>query len=367
MKKNVALRKTEQGWKFIDESELETFVWDNLEEIFELKPLTRQLSIKGEICDILATGENNQLAIIELKNTEDRYVINQLTRYYDNLLEEQPLKHNINYDEQIRLLAICPSFHRHNLIDEKHSRLNFNLFNFFIVYENNEFYFHLSQIHNQSKTKIIKINYQEVNFQNQETDNIPEPPRLLLDWLGSLTNTEIENLTKIRHQILTFDRRLEETVVNKSIIYASKYGKEKIRPCAELCFDRKSKKILLFLWLIIPNRQNKTIVRMQIDTIATDEYLTYWRYIPLKEGIISWEKLSYLSIDYTFYSVPGNSKNLLYFKNFNSMVKELEPDNITHIKGGQLIFKKSANDEIIVDDIKHIINRSLKIWLERIS
>ncbi|MEH2025782.1 hypothetical protein [Nostoc sp.] len=76
IKNNVALRKTDQGWKFIDESELETFVWDNLEEIFELKPLTRQLSIKGEICDILAIGENNQLTIIELKNTEDRYVIN---------------------------------------------------------------------------------------------------------------------------------------------------------------------------------------------------------------------------------------------------------------------------------------------------
>ncbi|MEH2348132.1 MAG: endonuclease NucS domain-containing protein [Nostoc sp.] len=365
MNKNVALRKTDQGWKFIDESELETFVWDNLEEIFELKPLTRQLSIKGEICDILAIGENNQLTIIELKNTEDRYVINQLTRYYDNLLEEQPLKTNINYDEQIRLLAICPSFHRHNLIDEKHSRLNFNLFTFFIAYENDEFYFHLSHIHNKLERKIIKINYQEVILQNQENDNIPEPPRLLLDWLGSLTNTEIENFTRIRHQILSFDHRLEEQIVNKSIIYASKYGKDKMRQCAELCFDKKSKEILLFLWLIIPKRQNKTIVRMQIDTM--DEYLTYWRYIPLKQGSISWDQLRYLSINHTFYSVPGNSKNLLYLKSFNSMVKELEPDNITHVKSGQLIFKKSANEEIIVDDIKHIINRALKVWLERIS
>ncbi|MDZ8066403.1 MAG: endonuclease NucS [Nostoc sp. DedQUE08] len=331
MQKNVALRKTDQGWKFIDESELETFVWDNLEEIFELKPLTRQLSIKGEICDILAIGENNQLAIIELKNTEDRYVINQLTRYYDNLLEEKPLKTNVNYDAEIRLLAICPSFHRHNLIDEKHSRLNFSLFTFFIVYENNEFYFHLSQIHNKSETKIIKINYQEVNLQNQENDNIPEPPRLLLDWLGSLTNTEIENLTKIRHQILAFDHRLEETIVNKSIIYASKYGKDKMRRCAEFCYDRKSKNVLLFLWLIIPNRKNQTITRMQIDT--TEEHLTYWRYIPVKEGSISWEKL----INNTrFYIVPGN-------------------------KGWFF------NEEVFVDDIKSIVDKALQIWLERIN
>lgn len=365
MENTVALRKTDQGWKFIDESELETFVWDNLEEIFGLKPFKRQLTIQGEICDILAIGENNQLSIIELKNVEDRYVINQLTRYYDNLLEEQPLKDIINYDEEVCLIAICPSFHRHNLIDEKHSKLKFNLFTFFIVNENNEFYFHLSDIHKQLKTKIIKINYQEVNFQNQVNDNIPEPPRLLLDWLGSLTNTEIENITKIRHQILSFDGRLEEIVFNKSIIYASKYGKDKIRQCAELCFDKKSKKILLFLWLMIPNRQNKTIVRMQID--AMDEYLTYWRYIPLKQGSISWDKLVYLSIDYTFYSVPGNSKNFLHFKSFNSIVKELDPDNITHVKGGQLISKQSANEEIIVDDIKHIINQALQIWLERMN
>ncbi|OUL34499.1 hypothetical protein BV372_13945 [Nostoc sp. T09] len=273
MAQNVALRKTDQGWKFIDESELETFVWDNLEEIFGLKPLKRQLSIKGEICDILAIGKKNQLAIIELKNTEDRYVINQLTRYYENLLEKQPFKDIINYDEEIRLIAICPSFHRHNLIDKKYSKLKFNLFTFCIKYQSNEFYFNLSHVHQQLKTNIARINYQEVNLQNQVNDNIPDPPRLLLDWLGSLTNTEIENLTKIRHQILSFDCRLEEIVLNKSIIYASKYGKEKIRQCAELCFERKAKKIILFLWLIIPNRQNKTIARMQIDT--AQEYLTY--------------------------------------------------------------------------------------------
>ncbi|MEH2108424.1 endonuclease NucS domain-containing protein [Nostoc sp.] len=326
----MALRKTDRGWKFIDESELETFVWDNLEEIFELKPLTRQLSIKGEICDILATGENNQLAIIELKNIEDRYVINQLTRYYDNLLEEQPLKTNINYDKEIRLLAICPSFHRHNLIDEKHSKLSFSLFTFFLVYENNEFYFHLSQIHNQSETKIIKIKYQEVNLQNQENDNIPEPPRLLLDWLGSLTNTEIENLTAIRHQILSFDHRIEEIIVNKSILYATKYGKDKMRVCAEFCYARKSKKMLLFLWLIIPSRQNKTIARMQID--PTEEYLTYRRYAPVKEGSIFWEKF----FNHIYYTVPENKGSFL--------------------KQG-----------IFVDDIKSLVDKALQIWLERIN
>ena len=65
MKNKVALQKTVQGWKFIDEAELETFVWDNLAEIFELKPFARQLNIKGEICDIIGISKNNQLTIID--------------------------------------------------------------------------------------------------------------------------------------------------------------------------------------------------------------------------------------------------------------------------------------------------------------
>ncbi|MBD2595955.1 hypothetical protein H6G74_16705 [Nostoc spongiaeforme FACHB-130] len=155
-------------------------------------------------------------------------------------------------------------------------------------------------------------------------------------------------------------------IVNKSVIYASKYGKDKIRQCAELCFDKKSRKILLFLWLMIPSRQNKTIARMQIDTL--DDYLTYWRYIPLKEGSISREKLSYLSIDYTFYSVPGNSQNFLSFaRNGNSMFRKLDKDNITHLKSRRLIFKESANGEIVVDSIQHIVNQALTIWLDKIS
>lgn len=347
---NVALRKTGQGWKFIDELELENFVWDNLEKLFGLKPLARQLSVKGEICDILAIGENNQLTIIELKNTEDRYVINQLTRYYETLLEEQPLNSHINYAKPIRLFAICPIFHRHNLIDEKYSKLDFDLFTFFIKHENSDFNFYLTHILNQLEPKVIKINYQEVNFQKQIPDSIPEPPRLLLDWLGALTQTEIENLTKIRHQILSFDSRMEEMVVNKRIVYASKYGKDKIRQCAELFFDRKSKKIILFLWLIIPNRQNQTIARMQIDT--TQEYLMYWRYAPIKEGNIAWGNFYRM-----FYNVTRSNQS------YHGIVTEnnrsfycVRGDNGTWLK-----------QEIFGENIKDIVNEALKLWLERVS
>lgn len=109
---NVALRKTGSGWEFASEAALEDFVWANLESFLGLTPLKQQYPCLGEICDILAVNKNKQLVILELKNTEDRYVVQQLTRYYENLLEVKPFQENIDYDNPIRLVAIAPSLLR---------------------------------------------------------------------------------------------------------------------------------------------------------------------------------------------------------------------------------------------------------------
>jgi hypothetical protein len=50
-------------------------------------------------------------------------VINQLTRYYDALIQEKPFKNKVDYQQDILLYAICPIFHQHNLIDVKHTAL----------------------------------------------------------------------------------------------------------------------------------------------------------------------------------------------------------------------------------------------------
>jgi len=42
----------------------------------------RQHYINGNYCNILALGEQRNLVIIELKNDDDRYVVQQITRYY---------------------------------------------------------------------------------------------------------------------------------------------------------------------------------------------------------------------------------------------------------------------------------------------
>jgi RecB family endonuclease NucS len=339
MNDRVALQKTNEGWAFINEWQLEDFVWNNLQEIFGFHPLARQHSIRGEICDILAISNDNQLVIIELKNVEDRYVTNQLTRYYDNLIEEKPFQDKINYDLGILLFAICPTFHRHNLIDQRHSRLRFSLFLFSVINENDEFYFHLSQPDESSTTKATKINFTEVKRNNQINENIPEYPPLLQKWTSGLTLKEFTCIGQIRDKILGFDQRIEELV----------FGKSKFRYCAEFRFDQRAKKILFFLWLPIPKRKSKTLIRMQVDTLY--EYAAYWRYIPLKEGQLSCKKMDSVTIrPHNYYFIESNSflngpsASFYRIMTVSNLLNMIEPDNTGNI-----------------------INEALQAWLARVS
>lgn len=128
MLSSAALKKTETGWEFVNEAALEDFVWDNLKPLLNLTPLKRQYFVRGEACDILAVDDNRQLVVLELKNTEDRYIVQQLTRYYDALLEVKPFQAEVDYGKPVRLVAVAPNFHRHNEIDRKYHKLIFVFF-----------------------------------------------------------------------------------------------------------------------------------------------------------------------------------------------------------------------------------------------
>lgn len=119
---NVSLRKVAQGWEFASEKSLEDFVWSTLEDLLHLRPFQRQYAVKGEVCDILALTADRRLVILELKNTEDRYVVQQLTRYYANLLEERPFSEVIDYEKLVRLIAITLELPLPNLPTAKLSR-----------------------------------------------------------------------------------------------------------------------------------------------------------------------------------------------------------------------------------------------------
>ncbi|HEY9880520.1 MAG TPA: endonuclease NucS domain-containing protein, partial [Leptolyngbyaceae cyanobacterium] len=122
----MAIIQVGEKWQFGSEFELEEVVWQSLPKLLNLKPFKRQFCVRGQFCDILALDNQQRLVVIELKNTEDRYVAQQLTRYYDALKEAAPFDQEIDI-RHIRLIAIAPSFHQDTLIDCKYNLLRIEL------------------------------------------------------------------------------------------------------------------------------------------------------------------------------------------------------------------------------------------------
>ncbi|MGK7882179.1 MAG: endonuclease NucS domain-containing protein [Crocosphaera sp.] len=257
----VKLKKTGHKWEFQSEAHLEDFLWSCLGEILGATPLKRQFSINGQFCDILAVAHDKRLLIIELKNEEDRYVVSQITRYYDALLEEKPLKDLVDYSQTIQPVVIAPSFHRDNLIDRKYSQLNIKFLQFDLLVTSNNFTFNLNDIENNKKLSITFPYQQEL--QNRL---IPEPPRKLLNLLAEINECDRKAILTIREKIMTFHDRMKEFPLNSNILY----GSTKTKSCAELRYDETRKTLALFLWL--PHvtsrgpRAKQIIARMRIWT-----------------------------------------------------------------------------------------------------
>jgi RecB family endonuclease NucS len=243
----AALRKTGKSYEFASEATLENFVWGNLQHLFGLTPLARQYQALGEFCDIIAVNNSKQLSIIELKNTEDRYIIQQLTRYYDNLASEKPFADKIDYDLPVQLIAIAPSFHRHNHIDRKYSKLKIDFLQLAITRKSQDFYLQLTNCDTNFVNE-VQIPYQELDIAIKAS-NVLAPPQLLLDWLGSCNGDQQQAIIKMRERILSFDERIKEKIEGKNTI---KY-KGKSQLVAELYFQKKTLELVIFLWLPIPS------------------------------------------------------------------------------------------------------------------
>ena len=257
MLSGAGLRKTGTGWEFASEAALEDFVWANLEQLFGLTCLKRQYYINGQVCDILGLSENKQLVVLELKNTEDRYIVQQLTRYYDALCEEKPFSEEIDYKQPIGLVAIAPSFHRDNFTDRKYSHLVVEFLRYEILLETENLYLQLKDVDN-SKVSQIEIPHQETD----NNEDIPPPPKALQKLLNNCEPNQQEEILRIRRKILSFDRRMEEMATASSIKYGN--GKSKTsKLCAEFCSDSKGA-VLLFLWLPLKNLRSEKIGRAKI-------------------------------------------------------------------------------------------------------
>ncbi len=93
----MAFIQAGQSWQFSTESDLEEVIWCHLPKLLSLRPLSRQFSISGKFCDILAVNDAYQFVIVELKNTGDRYVVQQLVRCYSELAQQAVNSHSASY------------------------------------------------------------------------------------------------------------------------------------------------------------------------------------------------------------------------------------------------------------------------------
>lgn len=204
-------------WQFDSELSLETFVNAHLLQLLDLKPLARQFRLDFHVCDLLALSPQRQLVIVELKNAEDRYIVQQLTRYYSAIVAHQPFADQVDYSLPIRLIAIAPSFHAHNFIDRQYNQLPFEFFTFQVQSQAEQLQFCLSDPDgNLVRCLDIPTTFHATLINTalpapaQVERNLPSPPRSLRRLLEPLTFPEQEYVLQLRQHILSFSDQVQE-------------------------------------------------------------------------------------------------------------------------------------------------------------
>jgi len=277
----MTIIQTGNIWQFGNEFELEEVLWQNLSTLLNLQPFKRQFSVRGQFCDILALDDQRRLVVLELKNIEDRYVVQQLTRYYHALKEEAPFGDDVDLSQPIRLMAIAPSFHQDTLIDCQYNLLEIELVSFQIQAKEDCLYLELTRFGTHAASRLRL--QQGINTPPSKV-SVPEPSRKLLNWLSYVSETDFKAIIATRQQILSFDERMKEVVEPQRF----RYGKGKGQPCAEIFqVQISSKRPAIALWLPDPEGKSR-ILRMLIGTDQTGVVVNRLCYCPHKDKMKNW-------------------------------------------------------------------------------
>lgn len=249
------------------EASLEDFIWDHLEELLGFKRLRRQHSVDGNICDILALTETRQLVVIELKNTEDRYVVQQLTRYYHALIEEKPFSDQIDYTAPVILKIISPIFHKDNRVDCSYTKLLIELHQFSIVGDTEPILKIVNLETKETQEKAIPFTLQQKDSFVREIADIPRSFRTAL---ARCPHHDADRILQARERILRFDPRIEEIQEKPGQFI---FGKGKSKPCAtfvtQKCSLGESQSFehpTLGLWLPISFGENYRFSRVTLPS-----------------------------------------------------------------------------------------------------
>jgi hypothetical protein len=279
--------------------------------------------------------------VLELKNSEDRYIVQQLTRYYDVLLEEKPFKEVVDYTQPIDLIAITPKVHRDNLTDRKYHHLPIRLLQFQLVMSGEALYLQLKDI-DTDKVFHLEIRRQE----RDSTESLPIPPKLLQKLLSSCSNEQLRVIMEIRNQILSFDKRMEEISTAGSIKYGN--GKSKTSKfCAEFCSNSKGE-LLVFLWIRFKGGASQKIGRAKIG-------INYETGNALIEG--------YVSKGIRTKNPPFNMDTATWIEKIN---KKIDNSEVLTYEEFKLLDRYSYDKRFIYGSINDMVDAALKHWLKRL-
>lgn len=225
-----------QRYRFASETALEIFITRHLNQLWGFDLITRQFQVDGEICDILAAGFSRRPVIIELKNAEDRYVVQQVTRYFHALTAAKPFPDRIDWSLSPELVVLSPVIHRHNLIDRQYCTLPIEFKTFEVLQTEDGFDVSISTLDGEKHWR-HPIPYQPFVI-------LPaDAPKQLRDWLGPLPIPVRNSILELREKLLK-KPDITETVEKTGLVYGNKK-----RSAMEIRFHRLSKQPVLFCWI----------------------------------------------------------------------------------------------------------------------
>lgn len=225
-----------QHYRFASETALEIFITQHLKPLWGFDLITRQFQVDGEICDILAAGVSRRPVIIELKNAEDRYVVQQVTRYFHALTAAKPFPDRIDWSLSPELVVLSPVTHRHNLIDRQYCTLPIEFKTFEVLQTPEGFEVSISTLDGEKNWR-HPIPYQPVEI-------VPtDAPKLLRDWLGPLPIPVRNSILELREKLLK-KPDITETIEKTGLVYGNKK-----RSAMEIRFHRLSQQPVLFCWI----------------------------------------------------------------------------------------------------------------------
>ncbi|MGA1256978.1 MAG: hypothetical protein ACO3YX_08235, partial [Candidatus Nanopelagicaceae bacterium] len=169
--------------EFESEFHLELFVCESLLKALNLKLLARQHPCQAGICDVLAIGPDRQLVILELKNTVDSHVLEQITAYFDALSLEQPFSDLVDYHRPIDLYTLCPDYVSRTPLILKYHKLDFRVLCYKILENSSNFLFHLYDWLAQQELLCLSI---PVTKTQNQAFALPSAPQSFINLLKKL-------------------------------------------------------------------------------------------------------------------------------------------------------------------------------------